>query len=183
MRIACPSCAAEYEVPASRLKPGKLVRCARCGGKWSPAPDDAEPASQAEAAGQHPPEAGSGAGPDAGLDIAASLPEVTAMDRLAASPAPPPARWPLVGAWVLTVLVLAAAVAATISWRDAIVRTWPPAGRILPTTGPATTPPPQAKDTPPQAKDTPPQATPKPPPATDKAPPDKTPPATDNKPD
>ena len=35
MRIACPKCAAEYEVPASRLTPRKTVRCARCGGEWT----------------------------------------------------------------------------------------------------------------------------------------------------
>ena len=37
MRITCPSCAAHYEVPAARLRPGKLVRCVRCGADWLPA--------------------------------------------------------------------------------------------------------------------------------------------------
>jgi predicted Zn finger-like uncharacterized protein len=131
MRIACPSCAAEYEVPDSRLKPGKLVRCARCSEKWLPRlPTDTQgmPNEASEPPMPHPER-----------DIA-SLPEVTAMDRLAASPAPQPARGRLIAAWVLTFVVLAAAVAAAIGWRDTIVRTWPASGRLLATSNHGPTP-------------------------------------------
>jgi predicted Zn finger-like uncharacterized protein len=127
MRLACPECAAEYEVPADRLKPGKPVRCARCGNKWSPVQQPEEFVLPAAAAGR--PEL------DADLDMAAAVPKVTAMDRLAASPAPIPARRGLTGAWVLTLVVLAAALAAAIGWRETIVRAWPPSGRLLATTG------------------------------------------------
>lgn len=44
MRIACPECNAAYDVPATRLGPGRPVRCARCGAVWTPvATEDAEP--------------------------------------------------------------------------------------------------------------------------------------------
>ena len=44
MRIACPECSAAYDVPAERVPPGKGVRCARCGGVWTPvALEDAVP--------------------------------------------------------------------------------------------------------------------------------------------
>ncbi len=122
MRIDCPSCAATYEVPDLRLKPGKPVRCARCGSDWVP---------EGEAEEDHPPEAVEPPPTEADLPSAASLPEVTAMDRLAA--ARPIAVRPrgLVAAWIMTGVVLATSVAAVVEWRDNVVRVWPPSGRIL----------------------------------------------------
>jgi predicted Zn finger-like uncharacterized protein len=125
MRIACPSCAATYEVPASRLIPGKMVRCARCATDWLPPLENEQAVPEPE-----PAEAPADAAPP----IEAPVEGMTAMDRLAASAAPPPARTGLIGAWVLTLVVLAVAVAATVGWRSAIVRAWPPSGRILATT-------------------------------------------------
>jgi hypothetical protein len=64
----------------------------------------------------------------------APLPAITALDRLSAPPLPaPPARggFGLAVAWVLSVAVLAGAVAATIVLREEIVRVWPPSARIL----------------------------------------------------
>jgi predicted Zn finger-like uncharacterized protein len=118
MRIVCPSCAAVYEVPASRMTPRRMVRCARCGGEWladdetdEPPPVDDPPRTPAE--------------PDA-------LPPVTAMDRLAVPvPRRPPRPAGLRAAWVMTFVILAAAVAGAIVWRGPVTRAWPPAGRIL----------------------------------------------------
>lgn len=133
MRIACPSCAAEYEVPTARLTPRKMVRCTRCGSEWMAVQDAEEPTQEPEPAppADHP------------LAERPVLPAVTvpgltepgltAMDRLAAFP--PPGRSPagLIGAWVLTVLVLVGATAAAIIWRQDVMRAWPPSGRILTT--------------------------------------------------
>jgi predicted Zn finger-like uncharacterized protein len=123
MRIACPSCAATYEVPDSRLRPGKLVRCAQCGSEWLPvrAPDEI-------AASPEQDEAPASAGE---FEVTAPVPGFTAMDRLAAAPVPPPSHSRLIGAWVLTFVVLACAVAATVGWRDAVIRAWPPSARVL----------------------------------------------------
>ena len=112
MRIACPTCAATYDVSASRLLPGKKIRCMRCGGEWL----YARPAEHLELAEPSEPE---------------SLPPVTAMDRLAASPPPsaPPTR--LLMAWILSLVVLAGGVAATVVWRQAAMRAWPPSALIL----------------------------------------------------
>jgi predicted Zn finger-like uncharacterized protein len=128
MQITCPSCAADYEVPASRLTPRRMVRCARCAGQWVPdhPDDDAVPREPAE----HSPS-----------DLrAASLPSMTAMDRLAASPAPRPLSAALLGAWVLTVVVLVGALAATVTWRAAVIRTWPASALILEPFGQAVPP-------------------------------------------
>ncbi len=124
MRIVCPSCTAEYEVPASRMTAPRRVRCARCGGEWlassetveaPPAPPPADPEYE-----QDPPE-----------EPPAVLPPVSAMDRLTA--AAPRARPPagLVAAWVVTFVVLAAVAGAAITWREPLVRIWPASGRIL----------------------------------------------------
>jgi predicted Zn finger-like uncharacterized protein len=124
MRIACPSCAAEYEVPAARLKPGKQVRCARCRSNWLPDLDAGNAAPPLDPANP--------SSPDAEFGAAEALPDVTAMDRLAAAGAPPaPQRTRLIGAWVLTFAVLAGAFAAVFGWRDAVVRAWPPSSRLL----------------------------------------------------
>jgi predicted Zn finger-like uncharacterized protein len=148
MRIACPSCGATYEVPASRLKPGKMVRCARCGSDWLPEAEAAAAPPQPRTAPFDPT---GPSDPTAPVDptalpggesehFADGLPEITAMDRLAASPALLPSRAGLIAAWVLTVAVLAGAAAAVFGWRDTVVRAWPPSGRILATIGHTTAP-------------------------------------------
>lgn len=128
MRIVCPSCAAEYEVPESRLLAGKMVRCAKCGSEWVPVREtEADPVSS-EAV---PPPLEHDPGPPA----EATLPSVTAMDRLAAAPPLRRRNRGLIAAWLATGIVLAAAVAAAFSWRTEIVRLWPPGGRILSASG------------------------------------------------
>jgi predicted Zn finger-like uncharacterized protein len=112
MRIACPTCAATYDVSASRLLPGKKIRCMRCGGEWL----YSRPAEAPEPAAAPGPE---------------SLPSVTAMDRLAASPPPAAFSTKLAAAWVLTVVLLVGAVTATVVWRQAAMRAWPPSALIL----------------------------------------------------
>jgi predicted Zn finger-like uncharacterized protein len=118
MRITCPSCSASYEVPASRLASRKMVRCARCQGQWVPhhIDEDAEPAPP----GQIPFES-----------QIEPLPPVTAMDRLSAAPAIPPSSPGLLAAWILTLVVLVGALAATVTWRDAIIRVWPQSALVL----------------------------------------------------
>lgn len=76
-------------------------------------------------------------------DIAEPVLGSQGMDRLAAAPAPPAASAGPMAAWVLTVVVLAAAVASAVTWRDSVIRAWPPSGRILALFGPAATVPAQ----------------------------------------
>ena len=144
MRIACPSCAAEYEVPASRIPPHKMVRCARCGGEWIAVREAAENLSEPEAAaqGKPPGKPRSERPPEPGP----SLPVVTAMDRLAASTPPSPSHAGLIGAWVLTFVILAATAVATVAWREDIMRIWPPSSLILAPSGQIMAAPEQTKD-------------------------------------
>nr|WP_294520624.1 zinc-ribbon domain-containing protein [uncultured Rhodopila sp.] len=119
MQIACPSCAATYEVPADRLKPGRPVRCSACGAEWKPAPE-AEPEPLPEAAEPPPAE-----------PAPPATPVLTAIERLAAEPSPPPRSPALLAAWVLSILLLGAAGVSAVVWRADIVRLWPPSSRIL----------------------------------------------------
>lgn len=153
MRIACPSCDATYEVPESRLTPGKMARCARCGNKWLPVQQAEDAVAPRQPVGPGAPAMTTPSDPAAGATteaasasttaasaIAPPVPTVTAMDRLAAA-APQHRRRPgLVGAWAVSIVVLAGAIAATLTWRDAVVRAWPPSGRILATNGATTAP-------------------------------------------
>jgi predicted Zn finger-like uncharacterized protein len=123
MRTACPKCAAEYEVPASRLPPRKMVRCARCGGEWE-AVEEAEGSREVTAAlSEHELNRNDGA--------EEAIPRLTGMDRLAATGRRPPQSPRLVAAWILTLVILVAAMTATVVWREPVVRAWPPSGRIL----------------------------------------------------
>jgi hypothetical protein len=109
-----------------------MVRCARCGRDWLPeleAGSEATPAKPPAAPPDPEP-----ARPEP-ADVIPPLPEITAMDRLAAGSAPPPPSGGLIFAWVLTFVVLAGAVVATVAWRDTVVRAWPASGRILPAIG------------------------------------------------
>jgi predicted Zn finger-like uncharacterized protein len=117
MRIACPGCAAEYEVPSTSLRPHLKVRCARCNAEWVPVqdavalqPDDA-PAAEAE------------------IDPVPPIGE-TAMDRLAAA-APPRPSVVLRAAWLATILVLAGSAASAVIWRNHVTQMWPASARLL----------------------------------------------------
>lgn len=124
MRIACPSCATEYDVPDDRLRPHRMVRCARCGGEWVPvrnlpapemAEDDVAPLVAAETEPEPPP-------------VRVS----PAMERLTR---PAPERRQVGGglafAWLMSFAVLAALAGAAITWRADIEHAWPPSARIL----------------------------------------------------
>jgi predicted Zn finger-like uncharacterized protein len=140
MRIVCPGCAAEYDVPASRMAVPRKVRCARCGDEWLDGGEfeqplvDSNPAEPNPAAEPHPPQE-----PDPVVAANAVLPPLTAMDRLSARPAPPP-RSPdgLRVAWIMTAVALIAGVGAVVVWRAPLVRAWPPSSRLLGTIEPTT---------------------------------------------
>jgi predicted Zn finger-like uncharacterized protein len=115
MRIACPDCTAEYEVPSTRLRPLLKVRCAQCNAEWVPV-QDAVVVDPGEAA-------------EVETDLVPPVGE-TAMDRLAAA-APPRPSAVLRAAWLLTVLVLAGSAASALIWRDHVTRIWPASAWLL----------------------------------------------------
>lgn len=85
MRIACPACSAEYDVPDTIVAAGRKVRCARCHEVWAAAPPD-EPATADPGA----PPAPQPAAQPAAQPVPQPVPQVVP-GIVAEAPAPPPA--------------------------------------------------------------------------------------------
>ncbi len=157
MRIVCPSCAARYEVPETRLVPGKPVKCAKCGASWAPlaaAPPPAPPLPPPPPS--FPPTllpatpgfAGITAEPDQPslppvIQPEAPAPEPAPMveapepsepwpppmaPRVTPTPLPPSGRAAITG-WVLTIMLLGGLGTLAVTQRVPIMRAWPPSER------------------------------------------------------
>ena len=133
MRIACPNCAAEYDVPDAALAAGpRLLKCARCGHHFharSVLPEEEEgaplpPASASPAPAAGPDRPPPSRGPTRSMPIDPPLP------RLGDAPASPPDRFAMAG-WVATVAVLIGGGLAAHAYRVEIVAAWPPAARLF----------------------------------------------------
>ena len=131
MLILCPSCEATYEVPEARMRPGRKVRCAQCGGHWVPLAEIADDEPEIAVA------ANVDVDVDAGSDQAAApeepepaAPVITAMDRLAAGPTVRRGRTPLHVAWIATLLLIVAGIGAGYLCRQDVIRHWPPSLRL-----------------------------------------------------
>lgn len=118
MKITCPSCAAEYNVPGV-LAEGRVVRCAKCGTEWAPVP--APPPVEAEPPPPLPP-------PEPEPPPA---PDPEWPERLAPPVSEPPSRTlPLLLAWLGSAAVIVAALAGAFVFRDRIMQGWPPSQRV-----------------------------------------------------
>ncbi len=151
MRIECPGCEAAYEVPQAQIRPGRSVRCARCGLQWRPGgeqPPEPEPADfdleaaaesaapVADAASEEAPP-GSPLGselapPGSGLGLrrpaAPGLAAAAAARAAERRPTPELAAW---GAgWAISLIVLAGLLLSAAHWRQAVMRDWPPSIRL-----------------------------------------------------
>ncbi len=137
MRIACDECNAAYELPPERVRPGRAVRCARCGCVWVPvAREDAAPEIQpvAEVVPVRAPEPTVVVAPLAAEPVAVPV-MVPDVEVVAPVPEPrtevaaPASRRGAALGWVLTVAVLAALGWAAVTCRAGVVAAWPPAER------------------------------------------------------
>lgn len=129
MRIACPSCAATYEVP-DRLLSGapRSLRCSRCGADFTPPRAEASLAPSIE--------------PPAEQMVEAMVPTPAAAPEPAATPAPAPppvpARAPvaappttLLRAWVGSLALVLGSILALVLFRTQVMSAWPPATRLF----------------------------------------------------
>ncbi|NKE43665.1 hypothetical protein HB662_02680 [Roseomonas frigidaquae] len=139
MRISCPSCSAEYDVPDQALAAGpRTLRCARCGHSFRAALPE-PPATESEPPPRSiPPAAPPAPGKVMGAPTASPTesartppppPGAAAQDRLADAPSSPPDRFALAG-WLVTLLVLALAAYAGYAFRAEIMTAWPPSQRL-----------------------------------------------------
>ena len=138
MRIVCPTCAAAYDVPDSKLAGGtRKVRCARCATEWAaggmtvaPLPPD-----DMDAAFRPPPKP---AADPHGRPEPRLKPLRPRMEpRFVVPDEPPealaPQRRGVIGlvAWVLTLVLLAGGCAAAVQWRAQVMAAWPPSERVF----------------------------------------------------
>jgi predicted Zn finger-like uncharacterized protein len=119
MRIVCPNCDTAYDAPASIVTAGRLMRCARCRTEWMPvAPLQAAappgPSAQTALFSDIPPVA-------AEPVIRAPFPEMTPMRQ--------PPRKAVIAGWVVSLMVLVAALWLVIAYRQAVMRHWPASAR------------------------------------------------------
>ncbi|MCS6921933.1 MAG: zinc-ribbon domain-containing protein [Elioraea sp.] len=158
-RIACPNCAARYEIAAEVLAPaGKKVRCVRCGHVWLATPESETRASASSDTPPWPeprqvrvrePEEEPAADPERAAAGAAAAPPTAPLP-----PAPPIARLragavegepagrarpaaagdrgttALVAAWALSLAVLALAAWGAIAYRAEVIDAWPASQRL-----------------------------------------------------
>ncbi|MDR3538274.1 MAG: zinc-ribbon domain-containing protein [Acetobacteraceae bacterium] len=157
MRIACPSCAVTYEVPDSRLKPGRKLRCARCNSEWAPVaartpvPEPDSPPLDSPLEDERSP--------------LRTQPTVSAMDLLAAHRKRQESPRSLRIAWIASIVVLVGLLVAGLVWRRGIMAGWPPSARLYGMVGLAGSPeaPPTAHGEPPAPHAEPPAARGEPP--------------------
>jgi predicted Zn finger-like uncharacterized protein len=137
MRVACPECAAEYEVPDAALGAARRLRCTACGTSWDwtpqaippptpppapePEPEPDQPAAAPEPRTEPPP-----------ADVAPPRIEVAREERIGAAPPPAPERGSggVALAWLASFAILLAAAAALYVWRVPVMAAWPPATRL-----------------------------------------------------
>jgi predicted Zn finger-like uncharacterized protein len=138
MHIVCPTCSASYEVPDQLMRAGRVVRCSRCNGEWTPVAPEALPEAEPvpappsmEPAPSFEPEAP----PPLPPEPAPAEPETigvvrrSAMDRLAAHPATARPSVALRLAWAGSIAALILLAAVAFVWRSEIIALWPPSAR------------------------------------------------------
>lgn len=130
MHVLCPSCTTVYEIPTLQ-RPRKL-RCARCATEWRAMPESGD-----ELPASPPPEPEDMARePEA---APAQVPEPIALEALTglegrigasviAAPASGLVLWSVL--WVVSLLAIAAWMAALWHWRGPIGHGWPPSLRL-----------------------------------------------------
>jgi predicted Zn finger-like uncharacterized protein len=133
MRIACPSCGAEYDVP-DRLLAGsaRTLRCSRCTADFA-LPGAAAPAVAPPAVAPPAPPP-----PLAAVATAPALPKPEVAPLAPAVPARAPVAGPptrddaaLRKAWVASLAVVAGGILALVVWRGPVMAAWPPATRLF----------------------------------------------------
>ncbi len=114
MQIVCPACTATYEVPLTMLKPGQVVRCARCAHEWVPSPTTLTAQPAAPLAARRADIGPAGEQISLPLDRSPIARHVTAL-RLA---------------WAGSVVALMLLAWAAYAERTSIMHAWPPSIRV-----------------------------------------------------
>lgn len=120
MIITCPSCSTRYKLDPAQFGPeGRRVRCTNCSHVWTqmPADDLPKPVSLEPAQNEEAPRM-SGPSPAMRARLEASRQMAEASRKRGRA------------GWIVLIVIVAAVLAAGALARDAVVRAWPPAGRL-----------------------------------------------------
>lgn len=118
MHLACPSCAASYQVPDALIGAGRQMRCVRCGEDWFAVPPGmAREAMEAVA----PPIIAAPPPPAPAASAEPARPPIAARPR-------PSLTLPL--AWLASAAVWAGAGYALWAMRERLTALWPPIARL-----------------------------------------------------
>ncbi len=132
MRITCPNCQTAYDVSDEKLA-GRMVRCARCATDWTPVPEAVPaPAGDSPAESLHPLMAApliAGLAPPQPAPAALQEPPPIVVPPREAPAAAQPPQQAAIFAWVASLIVIVAAVAASYVWRADVMQAWPPSQR------------------------------------------------------
>lgn len=131
MRIVCPSCEAEYDVPDSLLggRP-RHVRCAKCAREWAPFAPPPAPPEPVETFAPPPAAAVHHAEAPAHGTLADQVPPIEAPKRKEAKVPGSAPGLGVVIAWLFTAAIIAAGVGVLWLKRAEVVSFWPPARRL-----------------------------------------------------
>ena len=144
MRVTCPECGAEYDVPDTALHAARRLRCSACGASWDwtppatpkPEPARTEPPLREEPAAATPePESPPEPSPGPARQPVREPPRIEVIpERRIMPPEPPPSprqKGMVMLAWAASLALLIAALVAIYVWRAPIMRAWPPAIRLF----------------------------------------------------
>jgi len=129
MRIACPSCAAAYDVADSLLPAGRIVQCARCSKAWVPveaphvdAPEPERFPSEPRAELRPEPQQ-----PEPASETEAESPRLTAVDRFAQrAPLPRSSGGAALRVfWAVSIVVVLGLLWGAYTWRGDVMAYWP----------------------------------------------------------
>jgi predicted Zn finger-like uncharacterized protein len=136
MRISCPQCAADYELPETLFLTGaRKVRCVKCGHSWMASAPTAAPSPTPAPPPDAPP-------PDTVAEEAparrasplrrrpAVEPPVPQPELAIAPPAPPRGGSVLAAAWVASIVLLAGCGWAGWEYRADVMAAWPASTRL-----------------------------------------------------
>jgi predicted Zn finger-like uncharacterized protein len=130
MRIVCPSCSAAYDVPEGLLIGRKSVRCARCTKEWEPAGTPPPVAIMATPVAMPTAPRPVVDGPPVPQRRSADL-GAMAIDRLMATPQPKQRSGVALGlAWLASIVLVAALLAAAYAERATVMAVWPASARL-----------------------------------------------------
>jgi predicted Zn finger-like uncharacterized protein len=121
MRIACPSCGAEYDVPDRLLAgPARTLRCSRCATDFALPQAAPVPVPVAEPPRVPAPEPAA----------APRVPAPPSRERAPVASAPPD-QAALVRTWVASLVVVIGGVLGLVVFRSEVMAAWPPATRMF----------------------------------------------------